>query len=603
MKNFSLVFLLIAFSSTAPAQPQTNLELATQYFSTQEYDKAVVYYEKHYETDPYSGYAPFLKCLLLLKEYNKAEKLVKKQIKLRPADITLLADLGAVYLSEGNTEKSKQQFEKAIKSLSPDINQIIVLGNAFIQMQNADFALETYLAGRKLMRGEYGFNFEIAELYSQRGEHQKMMNEYLDLLESGEQYYPNIQAIFQNKLHNDLTGTISELLRTGLLKRIQRPGNAVIFNDMLYWLFIQEKDFESAFIQAKALDRRLNEMGSRMLNLGRTCVSNNEYKTADKCFRYIVGLGETGPNYIPARIEMVNAAYQRITNDRKPTREELLALEKEFETTLNEIGKNAVTAGLISSYAHLEAFYLDHIDQAISLLQEAINYGNLSSQFKAECKLELGDIYIFKGEMWEAALLYGQVDKDFKHDPIGREAKFRNARLSYYLGEFEWAAAQLNVLKAATSQLISNDALSLSLLIMDNTGLDSITDPLLIYSRADLLEFRNHDQIAITTLDSILSQYPAHSLTDEVWYKKATIYLKMDKADSAAHYFEQVFDKYPDDILADDALYQMASLYQKQMNDPSKALQYFELLLTKYPGSLFAVDARRQFRILRGDKL
>jgi len=300
---------------------------------------------------------------------------------------------------------------------------------------------------------------------------------------------------------------------------------------------------------------------------------------------------------------MLNASNKKITTGKKPSATDLAKLDKDYEATLNQLGKNAITAPLISSYAHLKAFYLDKIDDAVKLLEEIIALPGIGEEFKAGCKLELGDILILQGEVWDAALYYGQVDKDFKHDAIGREAKFRNARLSYYLGEFDWAAAQLNVLKAATSQLISNDALSLALLIMDNTGLDSNTAPLLIYSRADVLEFRNNDDKALVTLDSILTLFPKHSLTDEVWYKKAELFEKKEMYDTAAVYFNDIAEKYPDDILADDALFQLAKLYENQLNNKPKAMEYYEKILTKYSGSLFSAEARKKFRELRGDKI
>ncbi len=591
--------LCAMFAFPASAQ-QTDIDLANQYFSTQEYGKAAVYYEKQYRRDPFGTYKPYLRCLELLKDIDAAEKLVKKQMKKNPDDLSLYVDLGKLYRAD-NPEKAKQQFEKAVKELPADVNRIIQLGNAFQQAQETDMALQTYLTGRRLMQGQYPFGFEIAELYAQRGEPQKMIDEYLDLLASNEQFYPNLQAIFQNKIANDLTGSTADLLRVSLLKRIQRYKNILVYNDMLYWLFIQERDFESAFIQARAMDKRLEEKGARMISLGRMCVTNGDFATAEKCFRYVTTLGADGPNYIPARIELVNAANYRLTHGRKPTRAELDQLESEYASALTELGRSPVTAELISGYAHLKAFYLEKIDEAIALLEEAIAMGGVSDLFRAGCKLELGDIYIFKDDVWEAALLYGQVDKDFKHDPIGREAKYRNARLSYYLGEFDWAAAQLNVLKAATSQLISNDALALALLIMDNTGLDSITDPLLVYSRAELLAFRNKDSAAQATLDSILVEYPGHSLTDEVWYKKALLFVKQGLPDSAATYLQRVVERYPEDILADDALYTVAGLYEDTFGDRNKAMELYEKLLTDYPGSLFVIDARRKFRALRGD--
>ena len=163
---------------------------------------------------------------------------------------------------------------------------------------------------------------------------------------------------------------------------------------------------------------------------------------------------------------------------------------------LRDFDSGAVPAGLVKGLAHLRAFYLDKIDTAMSDLEEAIDYPNIHAQTKADCKFELGDIYLFSGNVSDSDLLYAQVDKDFKHDALGQEAKFRGARLDYFRGDFLWSQAQLDVLKSATSQLIANDALSLSLLISDNMGLDSTTDALMLYARADLLSYRNKNDDA-----------------------------------------------------------------------------------------------------------
>lgn len=245
--SLCLILFLFSFSNAFSQPGQNNLDLANQYFSTGEYEKAVVYYEKQYNADPFGTYEMYLRCLGLLKDYDKAEKLVKKQIKKNPADITLFVDLGKIYLSQNDLEKSaekaKQQFDKAIKSLPPDVSQTVNLGNAFVEIQEFDRAIETYLAGKKLMQGIYPFNFELAELYAQKGDQQKMIDEYLDVLNYNEQYTPNLQAILQNKIANDITGTMSDLLRKSLLRNIQKNSDRPVYNELLYWLFIQEKDF------------------------------------------------------------------------------------------------------------------------------------------------------------------------------------------------------------------------------------------------------------------------------------------------------------------------------------------------------------------------
>jgi len=605
MKNLRLLLFILLIPVSSYGQGQNNMELANQYASTGDYEKAVVYFEKWYSADPYNAYQPYLNCLVRLKDYDKAEKLTKKQIKKMPTNSVLWVDLGSIYEVQGKDKEANQYYEKAIKSLFPDVQQVLGLGTAFVEKRKLDYAETTYLQGRKMLEGVYPFSFELADVYAQHSMPEKMVSEYLGLLEYNESYLPNVQAILQNKMAFDTEGGLTDIIRTALLRKVQRGNSSPVYNELLYWLLLQEKDFSTALIQAKALDKRNDENGARLISLGKLCVSNQQYDIAEECFQYVVAKGSQNANYIPARMELIAARDQKITNSGNYNKADLVKLEQDYETTLTELGRNQITAPLIGQYAHLKAFHLNKVDEAVKLLEETIAMPRIAPNFAAQCKLELGDILVLKGEVWDASLLYSQVDKDFKHDAIGREAKFRNARLSYYMGEFEWAAAQLNVLKAATSQLISNDAMSLGLLIMDNMGLDSDTNtaPLLLYSKADLYEFCNRNDSALAILDTMLSQWPAHSLTDEAWYKQAGIFFKKGDFKKAGELYFKVFETYPDDILGDDALYKLALLTENNLNDKAKAQELYEMLLTKYPGSLYVVDARKRFRSLRGDKL
>lgn len=599
---FLILILMMGIHYESLSQGQNNIELANQYASTGEYEKAVVYFEKWYSNDPYNAYPPYLNCLIALKDYDKAEKLIKKQIKKNPTAPSLWVDMGNLFEIQGKDNEAKQNYEKAIKSLFPDVQQILSLGTAFVEKRKLNYAEQTYLKGRELVNGTYPFSFELADVYAQQQQPQKMVDEYLNVLENNEAYLPNVQAILQNKMAFDLEGGLTDIVRTSLLRRVQRGNAKPIYNELLFWLLLQEKDFETAFIQAKAIDKRNDENGSRLISLGKLCVTNQQYAIAEDCFNYVISKGKQNSNYVVARMELIAAQDKKITGSGNFSASDLTKLEQDYEITITELGRNQTTAPLISQYAHLKAFYLNKIDEAVALLEETIAMPRISPLFVAQCKLELGDILILKNEVWDASLYYSQVDKDFKNDAIGREAKFRNARLSYYMGEFEWAAAQLNVLKAATSQLISNDAMQLGLLIIDNLGLDSNTTPLLIYSRADLQEFRNQYEKALVTLDTILTEFPAHSLTDEVWYRQAGIYYKKGNFTKAAELWFKVFETYPDDILGDDALYKLADVTEMKLNEKERAQELYELLITKYPGSLFTVDARKRFRALRGDK-
>lgn len=600
--NLGLVLFFI--SAAAFAQPPTgNKQLADQYMSNFEYDKAATIYEKTYDKDPFGTYPNYLKCLLALQNFDAAEKLVKNITKKGQGNPSYAIDLGFVYESKGDINKAKQAYDKIIKSLQPDQGYIITVANTFFARQNWDYALAAYTEGKKLMRNIYSFNFETAEVYFLKQEYEKMIDEYLNAVAENQVYLQSVQNILQSRIGNDPDNSRSTLLRQALLRRTQRDPDQHIFSEMLIWLFIQQKDFESAFIQAKALDRRLREDGYRVMNIGSMSEANMDYPAAISCYSYVVDKGKNNPNYIPARMQLLEVRNKSLTGEGSYTKDDLLKLEAEYKATLDELGRDATTAPLISGLAHLEAFYLDNTDSAITILEEAIEFPGISKVVQAKCKLELGDIYLFTGNVWDSDLLYAQVDKSFKNDPLGQEAKYRGARLDYFRGDFLWAEAQLNVLKTATSQLIANDALALALLIADNPGPDSSFDALTVYSKADLLDFRNKKDEALVALDSLADTFPDHSLIQYALYKKAMI---MDakrnyaEEDSLLRKLGEVFE---DGVLADDALFHRAELYEKRFKDKSKAMELYQDLLTKFPGSLYVVDARKRFRSLRGDAL
>jgi tetratricopeptide (TPR) repeat protein len=369
----------------------------------------------------------------------------------------------------------------------------------------------------------------------------------------------------------------------------------------MLWHSIQQKDFPFALLQAKALDRRYGENGQRVFDLSALCVSNEDFDAAIDGYKYIIKKNANKELVMRSRIEQINTEFKQYTKLFSQDKTKLLGMKQEYTQLLNDLGKTPFTIPLILNLAHLQAFYLGETNEAIELLLEAINIPKTPLQNQAECKLELADIYLFSDEQWEATLLYSQVEKTFKNEPLGHEAKFRNAKLSFYIGEFDWARAQLDILKAATSKLIANDALELSLMISDNIEEDSVTIPLSMFSKADLLEFRNRDADALAVLDSITTLYPMHSIIDNVLFKKAEINSKNGKFEDAAKYYAEITEKFQLDLLADDALYNLAGLYENQLNDKPKAMQLYEKILTQYPGSLYVVDARKRFRSLRND--
>jgi len=604
-----LYLLLLLPALTVPAgsafaQAVTDEQLGLQYFNAREFEKSAALFERLFEEKPtIYNYTYLLQSLLEINDLDKAEKIVKRQAKKNPDDSRYIVDQGYVLIRSNQSSKASKLFDEAIRELPADQRRIAELANAFQVRRENDYAIRAYMRGRQLLSPTYTFGFELANLYEVQGSFDKMTNEYIELLETRPDMQMQVQDRLQNSLNNDPEGLKSEALRTALLKKVQKSPDDVPLSEMMLWLSVQLKDFDAALIQARALDRRLNENGSRVFALGQLCVSNGNYSTAAEAFTYVIEKSKDVPLVLQSRVELLKSEYELVTRKYPIVRTDLVQLEGKYVKTLDEAGRNPLIYPLIRNLAHLRAFYLDNTASAIELLEELIGLTANEPVMRAECKLELADIYLFTGDPWEATLLYSQVDKAFKNEPIGHEARFRNARLSFYIGEFDWARAQLDVLKAATSKLIANDAMSLSLLITDNIEEDSSTVELGTYTRADLLLYRNKPDAALAVLDSLMTAFPLHSIIDDALMKKAEILMKQGNFSGAETLYQKVISDFGDGILGDDALFNLAQMYDKQLNDQVKAMAAYQELLVKYPGSLFTVDARKRFRVLRGDQV
>ncbi len=598
-----VTFICLFLTTLCLAQKNTDEQLASQFFQSKEYDKAAIYYEKLFYKNPQLYYNPYFKCLLATSEFKKAEKITKKQLKNNPEDLFYYVDLGQVFKIDSNHAKAKEQYNKAIKELGADISQTLQLGKAFIGVKEYDYAIETYQKGRKYNKAIYPFFYEIADAYKAKGDMRAMINEYLDALSFKETELQNVQMQLQNSLgYDDEKGGFNNpILKQELQRRIQQHPDKIIYSDFLVYILIQQKDFEGAFIQSKSLDKRQKEEGFRIMELGKLCVLNEDYLTAQQCFDYVIGKGKDNFNYAQACIESANAHFEKISRDKSYTQADLLDVEQKLKNTIKQFGYNQLSVSVVHKLSVLQGFYLNKVQEAIDMLTEVINTSGIDKASVAELKLDLGDLLLLSGDVWEASLSYSQVEKTYKYEAIGQEAKFRNAKIAFYTGDFKWAKAQLDVLKGATSKLISNDAMDLSLVISDAIGIDTNEVPLQMFAAADLLLLQHKTKEGLQRLDSINILFDNHSLSDDIYFKKAQIFTQEAKYKEAIEAYQRIVDVYGEQIYGDDALFKMAEIYQYNLKDIEKAKELYQEFLTKYPGSVYSVEARKRFRKLRGD--
>jgi tetratricopeptide (TPR) repeat protein len=598
---FIFVFIIIGITKVI-AQKITDDKLAMQFYEQKQYDKAASYFDNLYNKNPDAYFTYYYKCLVEIKEYSKAEKILKKQIKHNDTAFQLYVWLGKLYKLQNNPDKEKEQYNKGIKELIPLQNYVFVLAHAFEDEELYDYALEVYKKGRKETRDNYPYYYEMAELYKKKGDLKAMVNEYLDAIEFRESELYTAQTNLQQSLgYDDKNGGFNNpILKQELQKRIQH-SDKTIFSEFLIFLLNQQKDFDGSFVQSKALDKRQKEDGTRLIDLAKLCVSNENYVVAEKCYQYIISKGKDNPYYDIATIEKLNANYLQITNQPNANTADVIALNKNIETVIKEYGVSNLTLPLIKKSALLKAYYLNNPQEAIQSLEEVITQYTFDKTIVAEIKIDLGDMNLLVGNIWDASLLYSQVEKDFKYEVVGQNAKFKNAKLSYYASDFAWAKTQCDVLKGATTKTIANDALDLSLVITDAIGIDTNTAPLSMFASAELLILQHQYDKALARLDSINLIFSEHTLGDDIYYKKAEIYKLTNRYAEAKKMYENILEFYPTELYGDDALFKEAELCERYLNDKEKAQQLYQDMLTKYPGSIYVVEARKRYRDLRGD--
>ncbi len=617
---FIIIMLLFSCGGAAIAQQGQEEQLALQYYRDKEYDKAAELFEKIHNKKPDSYiYYYYYHALLELERYDAAEKMLKKQVKAFPNVQRYKVDLGFVYERAGDNAKAEKIYQECLKNLQAKETAVSELNNAFMSRGKYEYAAETILKGRKLLNNEQYLSKNLISVYKLLHQDDKILDEIISLVKTDNEKYQNdVQTAIQDLLMDDEDNTQYMNIRTALQKFSQKYPNNILCIKELYWISQLHKDYEEAFILAKALDKRLKTEGVFTYELATVAAANHDYNTAIDALNYVIKQGEDAHNYVQAKMKILDVKYMQLIESSPVKMVDAVNLEQDFRKALEENGIHSGTMDWIRKYAHLLAFYVNKPQEAMDVLNQAMA-ATRDTKEKNQYKIDLADVQLYTGNVWDASLNYSQVDKDMPNDVLGNEAKFKNAKLSFYIGEFNWAKSQLDVLAAATTKLIANDAIYSSMLISDNLDEEEEEDEsdttmalfsnsegnlaLRMYAKAEFLIFQNKDDEALRALDSVVILSPFGSLVDDALYQKALILIKQKNYLEAERLLKEVIEKYGDQLLADDAVFQLAELYEYYLKDISQAMEYYQKILKDYSDSLYVVQARNRYRALRGDNL
>lgn len=643
--------------SCLPALAQdVDLRIANEYFLKGEKEKALAMYQtlsKNPENVP-SLHSNYLSLLLELGKYKEAEDYVERVIRKVEDRPAYRVDLGIVYLRSGDLAKADKYFKGLIKSTLPDVYRTKSVADYLAAQNLPDYAVYALQEVRKSMGNPTVFTLEMANLYRQQGKRDEMVEEYLHYITQSPgnlNYVKNLLQLFLNK-PDEL-----ESLERMLTDKVQQSPDSEVYADLLIWVNLQQKNFYGAYIQARAYDKRFKKESSKTLEIAQIALNNKDYVNADRAYSYVIKEYANTDNYLPARLGLIRAREAKVKRKFPVNLDSVRYLTREYQSFIAKYPENSNSYEAILNEALLHAYYLDEKDSAISKLTSLTESPRVPSYLKAKSKLELGDIYILKQEPWEATLLYSQVEKNQREAPLGYEAKLRNAKLSYYKGDFLLAQEHLDILKQATTREIANDAMDLSIRIKENTAYDTAGAALKEYASIELLLVQNKTEEALKRLqvfqqgapvkmskweawqnglwptktreqmtaeelkaheawvqsmqqnpnrwkDSVVVSKPSmmdRSIIDDVCWLEANLRMKRGEFDAAINLLSKIVSEFGDDILADDAYFTQGDVYENQLHNKEKAMEIYRDFLDKFPGSVYAAEARKRFRTLRGD--
>jgi tetratricopeptide (TPR) repeat protein len=557
---FSLFYSLFVFSQ--------NDQLAMNYFDKGEFEKALVSYQDLLTSQPGNGFyfQQTIDCYHQLKQYEVAEKAIFERYN-KFKQSSLLVELGANYQLQKAESKSKKYFEQALDKIKKNPSEVYGIAAVFERKVLIDYALQAYQIALEI-DPKLNFNFQMAVLYGQNGQTDKMIEKFLEESYTNPKNLILIQNQFTRFMNENADITFNEALRKALLIRIQKNQD-VFWNQYLSWFYVQQKEFGKAFIQEKAIYKRNPESLSNIVNLVQISIEEDEKDTAKEILAFIL------ENTKDTDLQMQAHYFLTEMKINDPIIKDYSEIEKDLVALLSQYGITPYSIKLQLLKAHFDTFQMKNPSQGKAILKTALELP-IDEYQKADVKMELADIYLFEEKFNQASLYYSQIEEDLKNDVIGHEAILKSAKTSYFKGDFVWALKQFKELKSVSSQLIANDALEYFLLINDNTIADSTQTALKQFARGDYLIYQNKPQEALLQFQDILKNFNGKEIVSVTLYRVGKIYEKLGDFQSALSQYQKIIEQHAEDIYIDEALFFTAEIYSKKLIDQEKAKSYYE---------------------------
>ena len=608
-----MLFVVAAQSLGQTRASYTQLQLAQSYERNGNWERAVALYEGIYGRDSSNVmvFESLRRGYLQLKRYDDAIRINVEQLRRRPKDVGLFAQLGTAYARSGDEQKALSTWNSALELDRRSLNSYYVVANAAIENRMLDRAVEFYLRGRAELKDPMTFAGEIANLHSVMMNFGDATREYLKFVLQNQSQLGFVQSRMAGFTYRpDARREATRLVRESM----QANSDNIALRRLYAWLLMEERDFDKAYGIYLEIDERTHALGGELYGFAERAFRERSYAIASTAYLAIInrfpkfdrmaaaklGYARSLEESLAAEDSMdVSLFASKVENTALPseTKSAYNAVIGAYELVLHEHRSTESGSAALLRIGRIKYSYLFDIDGALATWQKILDEHSTSPRFQALASLSMGDAFLAKGHLEEAESRYSFAAQSGTGDSqIKDQSQYRLAEVAYFRGELQNATKILQSLTGNPRGDAANDALRLLVFIQENENQPNVSD----YIKAQLYIRQRKITDAVTILQNLAKNSPNSPLAEEAQMLLGDAFVAMRRYADAISSYSTLISGVPESILLDQTQMKIATVYQSRLNDRAKALESYQLILEKYPNSIYVNEARKRIRALRG---
>ncbi|MBO6576136.1 MAG: tetratricopeptide repeat protein [Rhodothermales bacterium] len=581
----------------------TRYQLAESYLRAAQFDRAIALLEGLVERSPdtYVFFDKLREAYASVKRYDEAIALVESRIAPGEAGTPLRAEKARLQYLNGDEEGALVTWDEAIGQAPDRPGTYLVVYRSLMQMRLFEKAAEVLEYGRHELGNDQLFQTDLAYLYSLTGRHDDAAREYLSVLAQNERQITFVRGRLSQQIEQEDVMTASVAATEAAVR--QDPLNRA-FRELLGWLYLESGRYEEALDANRAIDRLENEQGRVLYAFAQQAADAGAYGAALEAYEEILDRYPDAPSAPEAR-QATGLLYERWADRARE------AADPQADSLYSE----AIAAYGRFLSAHPGHDLLPEVHFRLGRIQREVlqdldaaeaSYNLILERWPGydtadHASFELARLAVLRNRMGEAQTRYARLSDRLRTGELAEAARFELALIHFYRGEFDAALGLTESMKENTAADVSNDAIALKVLLVENRGPDSLDAPLRGLASIRLASRQARYDEALSDLDGILNQLGNHPLLDDLSFERAALLASLGRPEEAVAAYKEFPLTHPDSHLADRSLFEAARIESEVLGRDDDATTTLNRLLTDYPGSLLGSEARDRIRLLRGD--